>query len=134
MYFKTREIKEEHKEDDYSDSNKSSDDDDDPYHDDPEDDDVELMEIYEMERVKVHAFYSETCQCKMGMREMACSAMLSLDDVTECRNNCNELRSAELDLVVLGFIHSSLNCDETSISGGVEKNRPSTRMYFFYHG
>ena len=55
---------------------------------------------------------------------MACSATLTLDDVTECRNNCNELSSAELDLVILGIIHSSLNCNETSISGRVEKKSP----------
>ena len=134
MYFKTREIEEEDKEDDYSDSDSSSDDESDADEDDQGDDAVELMEIYETERAKVRAFYSETCKCKMGLGEMACSATLSLDDVTECRNNCNELSSAELDLVILGIIHSSLNCNETSISGRVEKNRQSTRMCFFYHG
>ena len=64
---------------------------------------------------------------------MASSATLSPDDVTECRNNCSELSSAELDLIILGIIHSSLNCNETSISERVEKNRQSTRMCFFYH-
>ena len=59
----------------------------------------------------------------MGAGEMPCSATLSLDDVTECRNKCNELLSAELDLVILGIIHSSLNCNETSISGRVEKKK-----------
>ena len=52
MYFKTREIEEEDKEDGYSDSNSSSDD----GHadqDDPGDDAVELMEIYKTERVNV---------------------------------------------------------------------------------
>ena len=54
--------------------------------------------------------------------------------ISECRNNCSELSSAELDLVILGIIHSSLNCSETSISGRVEKTRQSTRMSFSYHG
>ena len=134
MYIKTREIEGEDKEDDYSDSNSSSDDEGDADQDDPQDDAIQLMEIYETERAKVQAFYSETCKCKMGVGEMACSATLSLDDATECRNNCSELSSAELDLVILGIIHSSLNCNETSISGRVEKNRQSTRMCFFYHG
>ena len=134
MYFKTREIEEEDKEDDYSDSHSSSDDEGDADQDDSGDNGVELMEIYETECDKVQAFYSETCKCKMGLGEMACSATLNLDDVTECRNNCNELSSAELDLVILGIIHSSLNCNETSISGRVEKNRQSTKMCFFYHG
>jgi len=133
MYFKTREVKEEDKEDDYSDSNSSSDDEGVTDQDEPGDDAVEVMEIYETKHAKVQAFYSETCKCKMGAGEMACSAMLSLDDVTECQNNCNELSSTELDLVVLGITHSSLNCNETSISGKAEKNRQSTRMCFFYH-
>ena len=96
MYFKMREVKEEDKEDDYSDSNSSSDDEGVADQDEPGDDAVELMEIYETERAKVQAFYSETCKCKMGAGEMACSATLSLDDVTECRNNCNELSSVKL--------------------------------------
>ena len=126
MYFKMREI-EEDDEDDYSDSNSSSDDEGD---DADQDEAVEIMEIYETERSKVQAFYSETCKCKMGVGEMACSATLSLEDITDCRNNCSELSSAELDLVILGIIHSSLNCSETSISGRVEKARQSTRMCF----
>ena len=134
MYFKTREVKEEDKEENYSDSNSSSDDEGVADQDEPGDDAVELMEIYETERARVQVFYSHTCKCKMGAGEMACSAMLSLDDVTKCRNNCNELSSAELDLVVLGIIHSSLNCNETSVSGRVEKSHQSTRMCFFYHG
>ena len=67
MYFKMREIEEEGKEDDYSDSNSSSDDDEgdaETDQDGPGDDAVELMEIYETERAKVQAFYSETCKCK----------------------------------------------------------------------
>ena len=78
MYFKTREIKREDDEDDYSDS--SSDDEGD---DTDQDEAVKIMEIYETERSKVQAFYSETCKCKMGVGEMACSATLSLDDITE---------------------------------------------------
>ena len=131
MYFKTREIREEDDEDDYSDSNSSSDDEGD---DADQDEAVEIMEIYKTERSKVQAFYSETCKCKMGVGEMACSATLSLDDITDCRNNCSELSSAELDLVILGIIHSSLNCSETSISGRVEKTRQSTGMCFSYNG
>ncbi|PFX33021.1 hypothetical protein AWC38_SpisGene2140 [Stylophora pistillata] len=131
IYFKTREIEEEANEDDYSDSNSSTDNED---NDTDQDVAVEIMEINETERSKVQAFYSETCKCKMGLGGMACSATLSLDNIIECRNNCSELSSAELDLVILGIIHSSLNCSETCISGRVEKNRQNTRMCFFYHG
>ena len=120
IYFKTREIEEEDEEDVDLDSSSSSEEDD---HPDQEDDAVKLMDVHITERAKVQTFYAETCKCKLGIGEMACSATLTLDDFIECRNNCNELSSAKLDLVVLGIIHSSLTCNETSISGRVEKNR-----------
>ena len=44
------------------------------------------------------------------------------------------LSSAELDLVILGVIQSSLNCGDVSLSGRTEKQRERTRMVFFYHG
>ena len=78
----------------------------------------------------MQAFYSETYECKMGFEGMACNAMLSLDDATECKNNCNELSSAELDLLSLGITLSSLSCNKTSFSRGVEENCQSTRMCF----
>lgn len=53
----------------------------------------------------------------MGMGEMPCIATLTLDDITECRDNCSELSSAELDFAMLGIIHS---CNKTSPSGRVE--------------
>ena len=42
--------------------------------------------------------------------------MLTQDEFIESRNNCYELSSTELDLVILGIIQSSLNCNGTSIS------------------
>lgn len=73
MYFKTREVKEEDKENDYSDSNSSSDNEGVADQDEPGDDAVELMEIFETERAKVQVFYSKTYKCKMGTGEMVCS-------------------------------------------------------------
>ena len=46
----------------------------------------------------------------MGMGAMPCIATLTLDDITECRDNCSELSSAELDFAMLGIIHS---CNKT---------------------
>ena len=54
---------------------------------------------------------------QMGMGAMPCIATLTLDDITECRDNCTELSSAELDFAMLGIIHS---CNKTSPSGRVE--------------
>ena len=45
-----------------------------------------------------------------------------------------ELTSTELDMAILGTIHSSINCSDISISGGIETARKRTRTPFFYHG
>lgn len=123
MHFKTREIKKEDKEDGSLDSNSSPDDKGDADQDDLGEDAVELMEIYKTKLAQVQAFYPGTRECKMALGKMTCSAMLSLDDITECRNNWRLLSAAELDLLSLGIIHSSLNCNETSIFSRVEENR-----------
>jgi len=130
MHFKTGEVEEEDKDVDLNSSSSSDEDD----HPDQEDDAAELMDVHVTEQTKVQTFYAETCKCKLSIGETACSATLILHNFTECRNNCNELSSAELDLVVLGIIHSLLTCNETSISGRVKKNRQNTRMCYFYHG
>ena len=64
----------------------------------------------------------------------ALSTTISLGDIHVSRNNCHELSSTELDLVVLRAIQSSLNCGEVSESGRLEKKRERTRMTFFFHG
>ena len=92
------------------------------------------LELDLPEKAKVTAFVSTTCNCKFGEGEKSCSASLSLDEFVESRNNCHELTSTELDLVILGAIQSSLNCNEVSISGRSHKHRQQTCMAFYYHG
>lgn len=101
---------------------------------DVQEDDVELMEVYISEQSKVQKFYADTCKCKLGTDEKACSLSLTVDEFVDCRNNCIELSSAELDLVILGIIHSCLNCDDISISSRKENMRKNDRMAYFYHG
>ena len=122
-----REMEEDDNEDDCLDSNNTLNEE---GHDTHQDEAVEIVEIYKMEHSKLQAFYCETGKSKMGMGGMPCSATLTLDDITECRDNCSELLSAELDFAILGIIHS---CNKTSPSGRVEKSRQSTRMCVFYH-
>ena len=86
------------------------------------------------EKAKVTAFATTTCNCKFGEGEKPCSASLLLDEFFESRNNWHELTSTELDLVILGAIQSSLNCNEVSISGRSHKHRKQTCMSFYYHG
>ena len=86
------------------------------------------------EKAKINTFYTNTCNCKLGENDQACSKSLSLGDFMDSRNNCHELSSTELDFVILGAIQSSINCSDVSVSGRSEKNRKQLRMTFFYHG
>ena len=79
-------------------------------------------------------FLRKGCGCAHSDKENHCSSTIPLEDVVDCRNSCAELSSTELDLVILGTIHSSINCDEVSHSGRTEKICQRTRIPFFFHG
>ena len=102
--------------------------------DEDEEFDFDSSETDLSEKAKINTFYTNTCNCKLGESDQACSRSLSLSDFTDSRNNCHELSSTELDFVILGAIQSSLNCSNVSVSGRSEKNRKQLRMTFFYHG
>ena len=93
-----------------------------------------LSDVDRSERSIVEFFLRKGCGCAHGDKENPCSSTIPLEDVVDCRNNCAELSSTELDLVILGTIHSSINCDEVSHSGRTEKIRQRTRIPFFFHG
>ena len=95
---------------------------------------ITSLELDLSEKAKVTAFASNTCNCKFGESEKLCSASLSLDEFVESRNNCHELTSTELDLVILGTIQSSLDCNEVSVSSRSHKHHQQTHMAFYYHG
>ena len=85
------------------------------------------------ERSKVQAFVTKTCGRAHGYKGSPCSSTIQVEDIVDCRNNCAELSSTELDLVILGMIHSAINCDQVSYSGRAEKTRQRTRMPFYFH-
>ena len=66
--------------------------------------DFDFLEIHTSEKMRVEKFYEEACQCKLAADEKPCSTTLKIDDFVDCRNNCSELSSTELDLVILGAI------------------------------
>ena len=92
-----------------------------------------LSDVDRSERLIVEFFLRKGCGCAHGDKESPCSSTIPLEDVVDCRNNCAELTSTELDLVILGTIHSSINCDKVSHSGRTEKIRQRTRIPFFFH-
>ena len=94
----------------------------------------EYLEADTSESSKVEAFIRESCGCQLGEQEKPCSSTIAKEEFVDCRNNCLELTSTELDMTLLGVIHSSINCSELSTCGRTEKARKRTRIPFFYHG
>ena len=131
LYFETRDYDgdEEACDSPYDDSSSES-------GDEPNEDEdfTDGSEMDMTEKAKVDTFFANTCNCKFGEDEKACSRSLSLDDFFDSRNNCHELSSTERDLIILGAIQSSLNCNEVSVSGRSHKHRKQPRMAFYYHG
>lgn len=131
MYFDARAVDEDEDLDEsYSDY---SDDSADDCTDDYSDCEFDYSASDKTERSKVEEFVKNTCECSQGDQGKPCSSTIHLQDIIDCRNNCFELTSSELDLVILGTIHASLNCDEVSRSGRREQQRQRTRMPFYYH-
>ena len=130
-YNVRREIEENGLEDEPDSSEEDSD-----GEDEDEDDELvfEFSEAEITERSKVEAFVRETCGCKLTEQEKPCSSAIPKEEFIDCRKNCMELSSTELDMVLLGAIHSSINCSDISTSGGIETTRKRTRTPFFYHG
>ena len=134
LYFGAREDESDQDADDSPWDDSSSESGEDECYDDEPEIYPEPLESDLTEKAKVKTFWENTCKCKLAEGDKPCSTTLSLDDFYDSRNNCNELSSAELDLVILGAIQSSLNCNEISVSGRSEKQRKVSRMAFYYHG
>ena len=86
--------------------------------DEDEDDELpfELSEAEITERSKVEAFVRETCGCKLREQEKPFSSAIPKEEFIDCRNNYMEQSSTPLDMVLLGAIHSSINCSDISTS------------------
>ena len=69
----------------------------------------QLEEAELSEKEKIEKFIVDTCKCKLAERGGACSTIiiLSVDDFYNSQNKCQELSSAEFDLVVLGVMYST---------------------------
>jgi len=81
----------------------------------------------------VETFIRKTCGCTLGDEEKPCSSTFLLEDIIDCRNNCAELESSELDLVILGIVQSAINCDEVSSLGRKETKPQQTRVTLSFH-
>ena len=93
-----------------------------------------LSDVDRSERSIVEFFLRKGCGCAHGDKDSPCSSTIPLEDIVDCMNSCAELTSTQFDLVVLGTIHSCINCDEVSHSGKTEKISQRARIPFFFHG
>ena len=133
LYFTERED-ERNEEDDSPWNDSSSESGEDEHYDDESEMFTGTSENDLSEKAKVRTFYENTCNCTLAEGDRPCSTTLSLDDYSDSGNNCHELSSLELDLVILGAIQSSLNCSNFSVSGRSESQRKRSRITFYYHG
>ena len=113
LYFRAREDHSDQEGDDLPCDDSSSESGEDECYDDEAEMYLDPLESDLSEKAKVKKFWENTCRCKLAEGDKPCSTTLSLDDFYDSRNNCNELSSAELDLV---------------------KQRKVSRMAFYYHG
>lgn len=60
-------------------------------------------------RSKFEAFITEPCGCKLTENEKPRNSTIPKEEFIGCRNNCMKLTSSELDMVLLGTVHSSIN-------------------------
>ena len=82
----------------------------------------------EMEVInKVKQFLQDGCGCTKGAKDGPCSSYFSEQTVLSNLNNCFELTSTELDLVILANIQAFTRVDHI----GDKRNR-SSRCNFHY--
>ena len=70
---------------------------------------------------------------KRGYKGSPCSSTNQIEDIIDCRNSCGKLWSTKVDLVILGMIQSTINCNEVSYSGRTKKPRQQTRLPLYNH-
>jgi len=93
-----------------------------------------ISELDSSERARVAVFIYKTCACTLGDKEKPCSSSFQLEDIIDCRNNCAELESSELALVILGIVQSAINCNEISSSGRKETKQKQNKVTLSFHG
>ena len=80
-------------------------------------------------------FYTKTCGCDKAQGN-PCSTLFTLDYIIEMRAQCSLLSHDELDLVLMGFISSTM-LDSDGIRDGRHQNSAKRRrvtMSFKHHG
>ncbi len=79
---------------------------------------------------KVDTFFTDGCGCKLGPKKSACSSVLSRDLATTVRNNCLQLESSELDLVIFSQLQALRTHPEQPVT--CQSSSSSYRYTTFY--
>ena len=77
-------------------------------------------------------FVYNTCGCKMADGK-PCSGLFSLEQYVECRAQSSLLTREQLDLVLMGFILSSVN-DSDKVVGHYQAKRQRITVAFMHRG
>ena len=79
---------------------------------------------------KVDTFFTDGCGYKLGPKKSACSSVLSRDLATTVRNNCLQLESSELDLVIFSQLQALRTHPEQPVT--CQSSSSSYRYTTFY--
>ena len=88
------------------------------------------------EKGVVEQFFSEGCGCHMGPKQSPCTLYMSKDLAVHARNDCLQLESDELDLVILAQLQALRTHPQQSVLDRRSSNNSSTicqHSTFYFH-
>ena len=95
----------------------------------------DLSDIDTSEVEKVSLFFDKGFGCKLGPKNSSCSSVIARDLAVQCRNNCQQLESSELDIIVMSQLqalrtHPDQPLHESRHSGDTSTQR---HTFFYFH-
>ena len=85
------------------------------------------------EQQKIDSFMEKYCGCTNGPKKSPCSKFFPREVVASSRDNCAQLRTRELDLVIMGQLSAlctSKDCIPPMYKGAAESFQPHTSFLF----
>ena len=96
-----------------------------------EDFNVSLRKEDKKEARLIDLFIANGCKCSLGPEKRPCSQVLSREDIVSTRNNCIEMSTVELDVLVLANLDAHRHWNKTAHSDtGSSTNRIPVDYYF----
>ena len=96
---------------------------------------IDASEEDRKDKEAIDDFVKRTCLCKGGPQKKPCSTQFSTEVIQQYRENCQELTTSQLDLVIMAQLsacRTHKNCIPSSYKGNVSSFRPHSS--FLFHG